>query len=265
MTFKELSKGQINLIKALINQKNYRKRKGLFIIEGLRATQEAINSDYTVEFVVLSDDFVKRYGEKFHGFRDVKVYEVPQKLFRTLSDTKTPQGIMAVVRMKKFEIANLCEGNFLVVALDGIKDPGNMGAIIRTADAAGATGILAGKGCVDLYNPKVIRSTMGSIFHLPVMEEIDLRWALKELSKKGAKIIITSLDAKKSYLDTDYKIPVVIVFGSEAEGVSKEILDMPSEQVKIPIPGRAESLNVAVACGILLYEAARQRRILFPL
>ncbi|SHM11868.1 RNA methyltransferase, TrmH family [Caldanaerovirga acetigignens] len=265
MTFKELSKGQINLIKALINQKNYRKRKGLFIIEGLRATQEAINSDYAVEFIVLSDDFVKKYGGKFPGFGNVKVYKITQNLFKTLSDTKTPQGIMAVVRMKKFEIANFYEGNFLVVALDGIKDPGNMGTIIRTADAAGASGILAGKGCVDVYNPKVIRSTMGSIFHLPVVEEIDLQRVLEELSIKGAKIVVTSLGAKKSYLDADYTSPVVIVFGSEAEGVSKEILNMPSEQVKIPLFGKAESLNVAVACGILLYEAARQRRALFPL
>lgn len=265
MIFGEPSKRQINLIKALIRLKNYRKKRGLFVVEGFRAAKEAINSDYAVEFIVLSDDFVKRYGEKIHEFEDVKVYEVPQKLYRTLSDTETPQGIMAVVRMKKFEIEDLCKGNFIIVALDGIKDPGNMGTIIRTADAAGASGILAGKGCVDVYNPKVIRSTMGSIFHLPVVEEIDLQWAVEELSKRGAKIVVTSLGARKSYLDVDYTSPVVIVFGSEAEGVSKEILNMQSEQVKIPIPGKAESLNVAVASGILLYEAARQRGALFPL
>lgn len=265
MVFGEPSKRQINLVKALIRLKNYRRRKGLFVVEGLRATQEALNSNYVVEFLILSDEFLKRCSDRAPVFANVKVYEVPQKIYITLSDTKTPQGIMAVVRMKKFEIGDLCKGNFLIVALDGIKDPGNMGTIIRTADAAGASGILVGKGCVDIYNPKVIRSTMGSIFHLPVMEEIDLQWALKELSKKGAKIVVTSLGAKKSYLDADYTSPVAIVFGSEAEGVSNEILNMPSEQVKIPIPGKAESLNVAVVSGILLYEAARQRGALFPL
>lgn len=265
MTFEEPSKRKINLVKSLVSLKNYRRREGLFVVEGLRAVEEAVNSDYEVEFVLISDDFLKRYGGKLHGFGDVNIFQVPKKVYKTLSDTQTPQGVMAVVRMRNYELADLCRGNFLIVALDGIKDPGNMGTIIRTADAVGASGVLAGKGCVDVYNPKVIRATMGSIFHLPVIEEIDLQQALKELYKKGAKIIVTSLGANKSYLDVDYKSPAVVVFGSEAEGVSKDILAMPAEQVKIPIPGKAESLNVAVSSGILLYEAVRQRGTLFPL
>ncbi|ADL08153.1 TrmH family RNA methyltransferase [Thermosediminibacter oceani] len=259
------SKRQIKMIRALAQLKNYRKRHGLFLVEGLRATEEALNSDYLVEFLVVSDDFLERHREKIKEYENIKVYEVPRKVYDTLSDTEAPQGIMAVVRMKNHELTSIYEDNFLIVALDGIKDPGNIGTIIRTADAAGASGILAGKGCVDIYNPKVVRSTMGSIFHLPVIEGVDLPVVLHELSQKRAKIVVTHLGAEKSYFDADLTGPVVLVFGSEAEGVSPEILKISTEVVKIPMPGKAESLNVAVAGGIVLFEAVRQRNHPFPL
>ncbi|TYP49816.1 TrmH family RNA methyltransferase [Thermosediminibacter litoriperuensis] len=259
------SKRQIKMVRALVQLKNYRKRHGLFLVEGLRATEEALNSDHSVEFLLVSDDFLKRHREKIEKYENMRIYEVPREVYETLSDTEAPQGIMAVVRMKNFELRNIYEDNFLIVALDGIKDPGNIGTIIRTADAAGAGGILAGKGCVDIYNPKVVRATMGSIFHLPVIEGVDLPAVLHELSQKGAKIVVTHLGAEKSYFDVDLTGSVVLVFGSEAEGVSPEILEMPVELVKIPMPGRAESLNVAVASGIVLFEAVRQRSHPFPL
>ncbi|MCG0274545.1 MAG: RNA methyltransferase [Thermosediminibacteraceae bacterium] len=259
------SKRQIKLIKALVQLKNYRKKHGLFIVEGLRAAEEALNSDYSIEFLLVSDDFLHRHGEKIKKYGKIKTYMVPRKEYEGLSDTETPQGIMAVVRMKSFELEDLCEENFLIVALDGIKDPGNIGSIIRTADAAGANGILAGKGCADVYSPKVVRSTMGSIFHVPIIERVDLLEVLKELSQRGARIVTTYLGADKSYFDANLTGPIVLVFGSEAEGVSPEILEISSELVKIPMPGKAESLNVAVASGIVLFEAVRQRSVSFTL
>jgi len=263
MILYDLPKKHIKLIKALKESKNAREKNQCFFVEGVRSLKEALKSNFIIDFVVASTKFINQDNEKNSSLiaqlQQLKLYKISEDLFDSLSDTVTPQGIMAVIRMKSFEPKEYIDGNFLVVALDRIKDPGNMGTIIRTADAAGASIIIAGKGCVDSYNPKVIRSTMGSIFHMPIIQIDDLVTTLKDLKNRGGRIVTTHLAAKKYYYDLDMTGPTVIVMGKEDEGVSDEITDISDEVVKIPMRGPAESLNVSIAHGIILFEAVKQR------
>jgi TrmH family RNA methyltransferase len=263
MISSDLPKRHIKLIKALKESKNARSKNLCFFVEGLRSVEEVMKSDFTIEFAIVSDKFMNVNNERSRSLisqlQNFKLYLISGELYNTLSDTVTPQGIMAVVRMKPFDLTDYAEGNFLFVALDRIKDPGNMGTIIRTADAAGINAIIAGKGCVDVYNPKVIRSTMGSIFHLPVVQTGDLITALKDLKNRGGRIITTYLKSEKYYFDVDMTVPTVLVMGKEDEGVSNEIIGISDEVVKIPMSGPAESLNVSIAHGIILFEAVKQR------
>jgi len=263
MILYDLPKKHIKLIKALKESRKTREKKRCFFVEGVRSLEEALKSNFFIDFVVASTKFINQDSEKsprlMAQLQQFKLYSVSEDLFDSLSDTVTPQGVMAVIKMKFFEPKEYMGGNFLVVALDRIKDPGNMGTIIRTADAAGVDIIIGGKGCVDFYNPKVIRSTMGSIFHMPVIETDDLAATLKDLKNTGGRIVTTHLAAKKYYYELDMTGPTVIVMGKEDEGVSDEITEISDEVVKIPMRGPAESLNVSVAHGIILFEAVKQR------
>jgi len=260
---KELSKRQQRLIKALKESKIARVKNQCFIVEGLKSVEEVIGSDFEIRFIVLSDIFLSSNNVLLKKLWDKipkdHLYRVSDKTFAELADTVTPQGILAVANFSEIGIEDILKDNFLIVALDKIQDPGNMGTIIRTADAAGADGIIVGKGCVDIYSPKVVRSAMGSLFHVPIVQTDDLGETLIELKQKGGKVVTTHLSAKQYYYNVNYRKSTVIVMGSEAEGVSKNISNISDELIKIPMPGRAESLNVAVAHGIVIFEAARQR------
>ena len=148
----------------------------------------------------------------------------------------------------------------VIVALDDIQDPGNLGTILRTVDSCGLKQILLSKGTVDSYNPKVVRSTMGAIFRVKIIECEDLVKTIKEMKKHHFKLQVTSLDADKTIYDVNYKKKIIVI-GNEANGVSKEIQNMADEKVKIPMLGKTESLNASVATGIVLYEYTRQKLI----
>ena len=143
--------------------------------------------------------------------------------------------------------------------LDAIQDPGNLGTIIRTADAAGVSGIIAGKGTVDIYNPKVLSSAMGSLLHVPVVKVDDLPAAIRRLKEKGIRILACDVHAEKNYLEVNYHYPLGVIFGNEGAGLHKDIIDLADEALKIPIMGKAESLNVGIACGIVLYKMQEGR------
>ncbi|WP_422445419.1 23S rRNA (guanosine(2251)-2'-O)-methyltransferase RlmB [Thermoanaerobacterium sp. DL9XJH110] len=264
MNFYDLPKRQVKLIKSLRDSRNSRRNNKLFFVEGSRSVCEAVESDYDLDFIVVSDGFLHRYNGFFNKLvaklnSGIRVYKTSKEIYESLSDTVSPQGILAVVKIKSYQIEDIPERDFLVVALDRIKDPGNMGTIIRTADAAGASAIVTNKGCVDIFNPKVIRSTMGSIFHLPFVEVEDLTGTLMCLKRRGGRVVATHLKAERCYYDVDYTKPMILVMGKEDEGVSREILEISDEVIKIPMPGKAESLNVSVANGIVLFEAVKQR------
>jgi len=260
---KELSKRQQRLIKVLRQSKTARMKNRCFFVEGIKNVEEVIGSDYDIRFIVLSDTFLASNDVLLEKLKrkvsEDMLYKISDKTFVELTDTVTPQGILAVINFNDVEIDDILKHNFLIIALDKIQDPGNMGTIIRTADAAGADGIIIGKGCVDIYSPKVVRSAMGSLFHIPIVQTDDLGKTLVEFKQKGGQIVTTHLSAKKDYHNVNLKTSTVIVMGSEADGVSQEISVISDELIKISMPGQAESLNVAVAHGIIAFEAVRQR------
>ena len=181
---------------------------------------------------------------------------VTEKVFSGITDVTNPQGILAVIG-KNTDIKEIDYNQNLFLVLDNIQDPGNMGTILRTADSVNLKQIIVAKGTADCYNPKVVRSTMGAIFRVKVIECEDLKRVLKEMKKRQIKVYATDLQTDKSIYDVDYQKSAIII-GNEANGVSRDILELADEKIKIPMIGKTESLNAAVATGIILYEAIKK-------
>lgn len=239
---------EVNSLKA----KKERDKTGLFILEGKRLVDEIPNS-WEIKYLLKAES----YSEDIN-FENV--YTVKDSLFEKISETVNPQGILAVCHIKEFDVTNVDYSNspFFVV-LENVTDPGNMGTLIRTADAAGADGIFLSKGCVDIYNPKVIRATMGSIFHLPIYRNLNLMDLMEDFKNNNVKTIAAHLKGTSTPYKVDMTTACAVIIGNEANGLSDEISEMASDLVKIPMPGKAESMNAGIAGGILIYEAVRQR------
>lgn len=251
---------------AQLLDKKGRDKQGQFIIEGVHLVQEALASRQAVETLVVAEE---RQHELPAGLLEqavatgIECIAVTEQVLAKCTDTLTPQAAFAVLPKLGWTAADLqgdAAAPSLVVVIDGIQDPGNLGTIIRSADAVGATGVLLGKGTVDLYNPKTVRSTMGSLFHLPIVQG-DLREELPQAAAQGAAIVTTSLQGKASCYDYDFRGPVWFVVGNEGQGVSAEVSVLATEHILIPMQGRAESLNAAMAATVVLFEAMRQRGI----
>jgi len=257
-----------------LKEKKYRDEYGEFIIEGLKVINEAIQEKADIRHIVVCDgcdnsEMIESHL-KYEMARLDFIY-VPQNIFKMISDVENPQGVLAVIgkikndnNQEKDEIeeaehtSNINLNEDIILALDDIQDPGNLGTILRTADSVGLNQILVSKATADAYNPKVVRSTMGAIFRVNVIECENLKETLKELQSKDYKVMTTSLKAKKSIYEVDYKKKIIII-GNEANGVSKEILNIADEKVIIPMLGKTESLNASVATGVILYEYVRQK------
>ena len=239
---------EVNSLKA----KKERDKTGLFILEGKRLVDEIPNS-WEIKYLLKAES----YSEDIN-FENV--YTVKDSLFEKISETVNPQGILAVCHIKEFDVTNVDYSNspFFVV-LENVTDPGNMGTLIRTADAAGADGIFLSKGCVDIYNPKVIRATMGSIFHLPIYRNLNLMYLMEDFKNNNVKTLAAHLKGTSTPYKVDMTTACAVIIGNEANGLSDEISEMASDLVKIPMPGKAESMNAGIAGGILIYEAVRQR------
>lgn len=249
---------QIKQIRKL-KDKKYREEMGLFMVEGIKTVNEAIAEEADIQTIVICDDSNEQGELKQKMLYEVAKYNiiyVNQRVFEYISEVMHPQGILAVIKKKEESEINYKED--LIVVLDNIQDPGNLGTIIRTVDSIGLSQIILSKGTVDAYSPKVVRSTMSGIFRVNTIEIEDTIKMLKEAKKHGFKVISTSLDTDKSIYDISYNKTVVVI-GNEANGVSKEVLELSDEKVKIPMLGKTESLNAAVATGIVLYEAVRQK------
>ncbi|MDR7870389.1 MAG: RNA methyltransferase [Tissierellaceae bacterium] len=262
----EISSNQNPLIKEIksLNRKKNRWENRLFIIEGIKIIEEAIINGIKIKSIFISEKFLEsKDGLVFYvELKNLhNLAKVSDPLFKSISDTENPQGILAVCEFNIrdfYEIDNLEKPSMLF--LDGVQDPGNMGTIIRTADAFNMDGIILGEGCVDPYNPKVVRSTMGSIFRVPLYICKNSIESLQELKIKGFHIFATSLNGKSLY-DADFDNKFLCVIGNEANGVNPKILDIAERRIKIPMPGNAESLNAGVAASIIMYEAMRSRNI----
>ena len=238
---------QIKHIKQL-KQKKYRDEHKEYVVEGIKIVEEAIEEKEDIVVIVICEELLKKQIDT----QNYKVELVSKNIFEMISDTVTPQGILAVIKEKE---AQQIKSNVLF-ALDDIQDPGNMGTIIRTLDAAGIKDLIISNESADIYNPKVTRSTMGAIYRLNVTRT-DLLSKLKEMQGEGYKIVVTSLGTNKNHYDINFDEKTIIVIGNEAKGVSQEIMEIADVKVKIPMLGKSESLNAAMATGILAYEYVR--------
>ena len=277
-----------------LKEKKYRKDK--FIVEGIKMLEEAINENASIDLIVIREgmdlsnlisnvlykndaDSGVKSKNIIDAISKIKSITVTEKVFDTLTDVVSPQGVLAVINKRENGIINQATENNnaseigdkiketenvkidtttdYILALDGIQDPGNLGTIIRTADSANLKQIIVSKNTVDAYSPKVIRSTMGAIYRVNIIEVENLEVTLKDLQKDGFKVVVTSLDTNNSIYDISYNKSIVVI-GNEANGVSKEVQELANEKVKIPMLGKTESLNAAVATGIMIYEYVRK-------
>lgn len=242
--------------KKLKERKN-RNKNNKYIIEGFRLVKEAFKAKVDIDYLIVTEDSVGKIDEFLLNYitSDIKIYKISEHLFKELISTETPQGILAVVNMNIMPLRPY--GSFYLLC-DKLQDPGNLGTIIRTAHAAGVQGIVLTKGTVDIYNEKTIRSTMGSIFYMPIHYDNDDLSLVKRLKEDGFNLVVTSLDTDKNFFDINLKGKVLLTVGNEGNGVSSEVLELADTKVKIPMPGNAESLNVAIAASVIMYEKVRQ-------
>ena len=251
----------VKRIKALA-RRDAREEEGRFVAEGIRMIEELLSSGLRVE-LILYDAAMSggREQELLDRARAAGVRLVPasRNVIEAGSTVETPQGIIAVAEPPRSSADDLFKRtDLLLVVADRIQDPGNLGTIIRIADAAGATGVIATSGSADPFNPKALRATMGSIFHLPVVE-LDVDVAQARLTAAGVRVLVADQAGAIVYTDADYRPPVAIVLGNEGQGPDARWLQAADARIMIPLYGRAESLNVSVAAGLLLYEARRAR------
>jgi TrmH family RNA methyltransferase len=250
---------KIQKIRALLQQSKARKNSGLFVIEGVRLSEEAIQANWKFEFVLYSDNLSDRGLELLHKAAEQKIdiEEIPFSLMKKIGDTEHPQGIIGVIRQEGIQVPS--SPNFVLIC-DAISDPGNLGTILRSADAAKVQAVIISPNCTDPFSPKVVRAGMGAHFHLPI---IQFDWQeIKGFCKKGVNPLITyiaSAEAALNCWDADLKEPCAIIVGSEASGPGDEAYELADVQIRIPMPGSSESLNASVAASILLFETIRQR------
>jgi TrmH family RNA methyltransferase len=235
-------------------------------VEGLRLCEEALRSGLTIEAVIYSEQLGKkdRASELIHELESVaeKAASISEKLLQSISYTKTPQGIIVLAQRPSLRAEDFGKQqgeNALLVILHRVNNPVNVGAILRTAEAAGATGVIATAGTADPFSPKALRGAMGAAFRLPIWAGADYGQAIDWCRQRGLRTVCADVDATRSYSDLDWRVPTAIVMGPESDGLSAEEIALSDEATRIPMKGSTESLNVAVAAGILLYEASRYR------
>ena len=235
-----------------------RRKEDVFLAEGPKMCLEADPADLVQVYV--SEEFWK-HGADVWGEHRPRPVLLSDAVFQAVSDTKTPQGILCVVRQKHYEKRQLLgEGRPLLLILEHLQDPGNLGTILRAGEGAGVTGILMTENCVDIYSPKTIRSTMGAVFRVPFAYTPDLSKDLEWLKSLGVKLYAAHLKGAKAYDRCDYTGGSAFLIGNESRGLSEQTAMACSERILIPMLGNVESLNAGVAASVLVYEAARQRR-----
>lgn len=276
-----VSNARVKWVVSLMEKARMRRKERKYVIEGIRmfleAPKELIAEVYVSEafykkgaipdsqeslclgkikdLAVLSDSEVKQPGK-------IPLVMLSDEVFRKFSDTVNPQGILAVMHMAETTYETMLENSdILLVLLENLQDPGNLGTILRTAEGAGVNGIVLSRDCVDLYNPKVIRSTMGAIYRVPFCYADDLSETIESLKNKGISVYAAALDDKAGEYDTyQYCTATAFLIGNEGNGLREETVQKATHTCYIPMQGKVESLNASVAASILMYEAYRQRR-----
>lgn len=243
-----------------LKEKKYRDIENKFIVEGIKLVEEAIIENANIQLIIICEECINDGTLSKELLYKIAKYEciyVTKKVFGLISDVKSPQGILAIIE-KNNKSNKIDYSQDIIIALDDIQDPGNLGTILRTVDSAGLNQIVISKNSADSYNTKVVRSTMGAIFRVNIIETDNLVETLKQVQKNKFEIVVTALDTKNSIYDIEYKNKVIVI-GNEANGVSKEVQDLANKKVKIPMLGKTESLNASVATSIMIYEYVRRK------
>lgn len=243
-----------------LKDKKYRDENNEYIIEGVKLIEEAVQEKSKIKKVIICDDTTRTYEIPTNVMLEIAKYEcvyVTNKIFSSITQVTNPQGVMAIIE-KNTEKQEIDYSEDIIVVLDNVQDPGNLGTILRTVDSIGLKQIIVTKDTVDAFNSKVVRSTMGAIFRIKIIETADLAQSIKEMRKHHFKLMVTSLQTDNSIYDIGFNKKIIVI-GNESNGVSEEIQDMADEKAKIPMLGKTESLNASVAAGIVMYEYVRQK------
>jgi TrmH family RNA methyltransferase len=243
-------------------RRSVRERQGLFLAEGPQAVREALRfAPDLVRDLYVTDQAADRYAADLATAPDVRVHRVADDVLAAMADAQTPQGLLAVCRTPAADLDAVLAGSpRLVAVLAHVRDPGNAGTVIRAADAAGAGAVVVSDGSVDVYAPKTVRSTAGSLFHLPVVTGVPVADAVARLRSSGLAVLAADGAGERTVDDVDLVGPHAWLFGNEAWGLEPEERALADDVVRVPIHGRAESLNLAMAATVCLYASARQQR-----
>lgn len=256
------SNAKIKRIVQLRKKKKARDAEGVFLVEGIRMFREI--PEKLLQEIYISESCEGKEGKEIRRRASacgIRPELVSDGVFAYLSDTQTPQGILCVVRQLSYSLEEVADAPCPhMLVLDRLQDPGNVGTILRTAEGAGVTGILLDGECADIYNPKTIRSTMGSVFRMPFYYIQDLEEGIRYLKKRGICTYAAHLEGKRAYDEEDYRKPCAFLIGNEGNGLRPEIADLADTYIRIPMAGEVESLNAAIASAVLMFEAGRQRR-----
>lgn len=243
-----------------LKDKKYRDENNEYIIEGVKLIEEAVKERAKIKKIIICDETTRTYEIPTNIMLEIAKYEciyVTNRIFNLITEVANPQGIMAVIEKGSKE-NEIDFSQDIIVALDDVQDPGNLGTILRTIDSIGLTQVIVSKETVDAFNPKVVRSTMGAIFRVKIIETNNLQDTIKKIRKHHFKLMVTSLQTDNSIYDIEFKKKIIVI-GNESNGVSKVIQDMADEKAKIPMLGKTESLNASVAAGVVMYEYVRQK------
>lgn len=244
-----------------LTNKKYRDSLGKYIIEGPNLVEEAMKENIILDYIVIGSEKINCFYGNFTENNQTVILQ--QSLYDKISQTENSQGIFAVVKKVNQDINGFClkcNGIFSnILILDRLQDPGNIGTIIRTADAAGFGGVILLKGSGDVYSPKVVRAAAGSLFRVPLLYMENFQEVAALMKREGKKIVCTCFDTDKYYYDMDMSENIALVIGNEGNGISSELINLSDYKVKIPMRGKIDSLNAAVAAGILMYEASRKK------
>jgi TrmH family RNA methyltransferase len=247
---------KIKLVRALTGRPKERREAGAFLAEGVRLVEEALSANWPVRFALYSDELSERGNELVRKLEDKKVEfeKVENRLLQSLSETETSQGIIAILDYSLLSIPHSL--NFVLIP-DSIREPGNLGTLLRTANAAGVQAVFLPPGTTDAFAPKVVRAGMGAHFRLPIQS---MSWDEIGSRVQGMHIFLADAEGTQSCWEADFKSPLALIVGGEAEGASEQARKLATTFVNIPMPGKAESLNAAVAGSVLMSEVVRQRK-----
>lgn len=276
---------KVKRVVQLNKKSSQRKKEGVFVVEGIKMFLEAPKEQ--LEEVYVSEDYLREMEESDLSTEEVKGtvqdergstealreqaiiklkdcgYEVvSQEVFSKMSDTQTPQGVLCVLRQARYTISDILQKEEapLFLVLENLQDPGNLGTIMRTGEGAGISGVIMSRETVDIHNPKTIRATMGSVYRVPFLYVDDLHETIRKMKAEGVSIYAAHLKGVQNYDECDYKKPTAFLIGNEGNGLTDATAALADTYIRIPMEGRLESLNAAVAAAILMYEGARQRR-----